>query len=53
MASGSEVAHLVLSGGFLSYVLLYVEDRNLETSCLKYILGYNLIVFLIGQEFGV
>lgn len=52
MASGSEVAHSVLTRGFLIYVLVHVEGRTLETSCLKRALGYNSMI-LIVQEFRV
>lgn len=41
MASGSEVAHSVLTGGFLIYVFVCVEVRTLETSCLKRALQHN------------
>lgn len=52
-ASGSEMAHSLLTSGFLMRVLEDVEGGTLETSCLNTVLGYNSMIVLIGQEFGV
>jgi len=52
MASGSEMAHSVVTGGFLIHDFMHVESRTVETSCLKRALGHNSVIF-IGQEFNV